>query len=105
MAPGAGLEPPSDDEEENADKIKNDKDKDAKKFNLDKENPSDKNILENLDTNAEQFIAKHRKGAILREFPGEYLDKPLREILKQARTGDKIAKTARKLLIDSRFSK
>ncbi|WP_341755625.1 hypothetical protein [Candidatus Tisiphia endosymbiont of Ptychoptera albimana] len=79
--------------------------KDAEKLKLDKNNPTDQKILENLDTPVEEFIAKNRKAKIFREFPGEYLDVPLREVMEGANRGDSIAKKAKKLLIDGRFSK
>ena len=39
------------------------------------------------------------------EFPGEFLDVPLREVLEKAKNGDRAAKKAKKLLLDERFSK
>lgn len=79
--------------------------KDVEKLKLDRNNPTDQKILENLDTPVEEFIAKNRKAKIFREFPGEYLDVPLREVMEGANRGDSIAKKAKKLLIDGRFSK
>ena len=72
---------------------------------LDPNNPTERKVLENLDTSAEKFIVKHRQAKVLREFPGEYLERTVKEILDEASRGTKAAQTARKLLIDKRFSK
>lgn len=80
-------------------------DKDAKKFKLRKDNQTDRLILDNPDTNVEDFIARYRKGGINREFPGECLKNKegipmtIRDVLKSKNT------KASKLLIDSRFLK
>ncbi|MGG1663111.1 hypothetical protein [Brevibacillus sp. NRS-1366] len=54
---------------------------------------------------ASDYIAKNRKGSILREFPSEYLDKTLDEIEADAKKGNATARKAKKLLNDRRFSK
>ncbi|WP_289140087.1 hypothetical protein [uncultured Brevibacillus sp.] len=54
---------------------------------------------------ASNYIAKNRKGSILREFPSEYLDKTLDEIEADAKKGNATARKAKKLLNDRRFSK
>jgi len=79
--------------------------KDIKKFNLNVKSPTDEKILRNLDTQVDKFIAKDRKGSVRSELPGEYLDVPLREVLEKAKSGERAAKKAKKLLLDERFSK
>lgn len=54
---------------------------------------------------ADEYISKNRKGSIRREFPSEYLDKTLNEIEKDAKNGERKARTAKKLLNDNRFKK
>jgi hypothetical protein len=54
---------------------------------------------------ADEIISAERKGSIRREFPGEMLGKTQAEIDALARAGDRAARTARKLLTDSRFKK
>lgn len=54
---------------------------------------------------ANDIISNRRRGSIRREFPGEYLDKTYGEIKKDAKAGKKRARTAKKLLEDSRFKK
>lgn len=48
---------------------------------------------------------KNRKGTIRSEFPGEYYDKTLNEIEKDAKAGNARTRTAKKLLNDNRFKK
>lgn len=43
-------------------------DKDARKFRLRKDNQTDRLILENFDTNVEDFIARYRKGNTIVNF-------------------------------------
>ena len=89
------------------DKVNDDKIiKNSKKFGLDLNNPTERKILENLDASAEEFIVKHRQARIFREFPGEYLRMPIKEIIEAAKRRDnKNAITANKLIKDGRFSK
>lgn len=54
---------------------------------------------------ADQYISKNRKAGIRKRFPGQYLDKTLNEIEKDAKAGDADANTAKKLLIDGRWKK
>ncbi len=54
---------------------------------------------------ANDIISNRRRGSIRREFPGEYLDKTYGKIKKDAKAGKKRARTAKKLLEDSRFKK
>jgi hypothetical protein len=59
---------------------------------------------ENLVLTANQFISKCCKATIRQQFPGQYLNKTLTEIL-IAQNTDRAAKTAYKLLNDGRFRK
>jgi len=54
---------------------------------------------------ADQYISKNRKAGIRAKFPGQYLDKTLNEIEKDAKAGNSDAKTAKKLLTDGRWKK
>ena len=49
-------------------------------------------------------IIKSKDGKIRREFPSEYLESTYGELLNDAKSGDKIAKKAKKLLTDNRFN-
>jgi hypothetical protein len=71
----------------------------AKKFNLNANSKTTKSIIENLDMTAQDFISKFIQGSIKSEFPSEYLNKSVKEVLKVKNS------TARKLLIDGRFLK
>ena len=51
------------------------------------------------------FIAQNCKASVLRVFPGELLDALVDDVLEAARTGDRAAQTAMKLLLDTRFRK
>ena len=64
-------------------------------------------MASNNDKNrtARDIIGKEKKGAINREFPGEYFDKTMAEIERDAKQNIQNAKTARKLLTDKRFDK
>lgn len=76
-------------------------------LNAIKEKKDKKNSNEQKDYNltADKFISKYRKSSVRREFPSELLDLTVNEIRKQAQRGIKTAKTAWKLLTDSRFEK
>jgi RHS repeat-associated protein len=54
---------------------------------------------------AQEFISLYRAGSINRFFPGEFLSKPVQEIMNEADSGLAAARRAVKLLIDSRFVK
>jgi RHS repeat-associated protein len=54
---------------------------------------------------ADEIISGSRRGSIRGRFPGQLLDKTLKEIDQLAKSGDKAAQTARKLLTDNRFKK
>ncbi|MGT2745034.1 hypothetical protein ACVRW4_06800 [Streptococcus phocae subsp. phocae] len=54
---------------------------------------------------ANDIISNRRKAGVRREFPGEYLNKTLKEIKKEANSGKARAKKAKKLLQDGRFKK
>lgn len=75
--------------------------KDAKKFNLNAESPTSRQILDNLEMDVQEFISNYRKAGIEGVFPGEYLEKgvKLRDALKEG------GSTVRKLLTDGRFTK
>lgn len=63
-------------------------------------------FIENEDNlTAQEFIGKHCKGSILREFPSEYLGKTIKEIEKEAKKGNAHVRKALKLLRDQRFRK
>lgn len=49
--------------------------------------------------------SKNRKETIKSEFPGEYYDKTLNEIEKDAKAANARARTAKKLLNDNHFKK
>jgi len=54
---------------------------------------------------AREIISQSKKGSINRRFPGEMLEKTMEEIARLAKAGDRAARTAKKLLTDSRFDK
>ena len=54
---------------------------------------------------ADEIISRYKKGSIRQVFPGELLQKTLGEIRRLAAAGDRAARTALKLLTDSRFNK
>ena len=54
---------------------------------------------------AQEIISQSKKGSINRRFPGEMLGKTMEEIERLAKAGDRAARTAKKLLTDSRFDK
>jgi RHS repeat-associated protein len=64
-----------------------------------------RNGVEKFGSRATDWIAKNCKGSINREFPGQFKDKTVKEILDQSKTGDSVAKKAWKLLNDNRFQK
>ena len=86
---------------------KTDKKKDKKTDKKKDKKKDKKNSNEQKDYNltADKFISKYRKSSVRREFPSELLDLTVNEIRKQAQRGIKTAKTAWKLLTDSRFEK
>lgn len=61
----------------------------------------------NQDNNltADEYIGKHCKGSIRREFPSEFLNKTIKEIEREAKKGNARARKALKLLKDGRFRK
>jgi hypothetical protein len=52
-----------------------------------------------------EFIAQNCKASVLRVFPGQLLDVLVDDVLDAAKSGDRAAQTARKLLFDTRFRK
>ena len=87
----------------NAIKEKKDKKTDKKKDK--KKDKKNSNEQKDYNLTADKFISKYRKSSVRREFPSELLDLTVNEIRKQAQRGIKTAKTAWKLLTDSRFEK
>jgi uncharacterized protein RhaS with RHS repeats len=61
--------------------------------------------IKKLTTRADDFIAQNCKASVNRQFPGQFRDKTLEQIFSAARSGDRAARTAKKLLTDSRFLK
>ena len=76
---------------------------------LEAANPSQaaaiRSAIEKLSSRAGDWIGRYCKGSINREFPGEFRDQTLKEILEQSKRGDAAAKKAWKLLNDNRFQK
>lgn len=64
-------------------------------------------MASNNDQNktARDIIAEKKKASIHREFPGDYFDKTLTEIERDAKQNVDNAKKAKKLLTDSRYNK
>lgn len=54
---------------------------------------------------ARTAIGLHKRAAVLREFPAQFLDRGLPEIEAAIRRGDPAARKALKLLLDKRFDK
>jgi hypothetical protein len=52
-----------------------------------------------------EFITQNCNGSILREFPSQYLDVTVDQLLRDAQAGNAAARKAKKLLFDNRFSK
>jgi hypothetical protein len=65
------------------------------------------NNLQVAQTNIKcsSFIAEKCKGTIMREFPSEYLDLSVDQLLKDAQSGVQAAVKGKKLLFDNRFRK
>jgi len=61
--------------------------------------PADSLAVINRELTVSDYIAQFRKAYVLREFPGEYLDKTVEDAL---RSGDA---TVRKLLISGEYAK
>ena len=64
-----------------------------------------RNVIERFGSKTADWMGKYCKGQIQRKFPGQMKDKTLKEIFDLSRTGNRDAKTAWKLLNDSRFRK
>jgi hypothetical protein len=64
-----------------------------------------RSLIERLNSKATDIISKECRGSVRKEFPGEMLDKTLEQIYNLARSGDRAARTAKKLLTESRFKK
>jgi hypothetical protein len=61
--------------------------------------------IEKFSSRATDWIGKNCKGSINREFPGQFKDNTLKEILDMSKSGDTAAKKAWKLLNDNRFQR
>lgn len=57
------------------------------------------------ETKCSAFITENCRGTILREFPSEYLDLSIDQMLKDANAGIAAARKAKKLLFNNRFRK
>jgi RHS repeat-associated protein len=64
-----------------------------------------RSAIEKFSSRAGDWIGKNCQGSINREFPGQFRDRTLKEILDQAKAGDSAAKKAWKLINDNRFRK
>lgn len=71
----------------------------AKKFKLNINSATTRQVLNSLEETVESFISKYRKPSIRAEMPGEFLNKTVNEALSSGNT------TVRKLLLDTRFVK
>jgi|ERR1700730_5547304 len=68
--------------------------------------PTSNNVqVEQNDIKCSAFIAEKCKGSIMREFPGEYLDLSVDQLLKDAQGGVQAAKMGKTLLFDNRIRK
>jgi hypothetical protein len=54
---------------------------------------------------AGEIMSAEKKGSINRVFPEQMRNKTLTDINRLAKTGDRVAQTARKLLTDNRYNK
>lgn len=61
--------------------------------------------LQRLGATAEEIIARECLATVQRRFPSELLQETLEQIMRLARSGNSAARTALKLLNDSRFKK
>lgn len=105
-----GMPDPGDNKNNSADKkVRSKKEKqlskDARKFRLNSYNPTNRRILENIEIKAKDYINTYSRGSIRREFPGEYMDKTMREVLEDSAKRIPSAQKAKKLLIQIRFGK
>lgn len=62
-------------------------------------------IMRSRMLTAEQVISRYKHASIRRQFPSQYVRSTLEEIEAAARSGEKPAKTALKLLFSRRFDK
>ena len=83
----------------NSNKVVTNAEKLARILKLNINSPTTQQILNNLDKTVESFISNFRQSSIKSQFPGEFLNKTLKEALKSGNT------TVRKLLTDRRFIK
>ncbi|NOY15600.1 MAG: RHS repeat-associated core domain-containing protein [Gammaproteobacteria bacterium] len=61
--------------------------------------------ISRLESSVSQIIANECKASVMRALPSELLDNTLAQITRLANSGNKAAKTAKKLLNDKRFKK
>jgi hypothetical protein len=61
--------------------------------------------VDRLRMRAIDIISQECRGSIMREFPSQWLNRTLEEILDAAKAGDRSAQKASKLLQSGRFKK
>lgn len=71
----------------------------AKKFKMNINSPTTRQVLSSLDETVESFISTYRKSSIRSEVPGQFMNQTVGEALNSGNT------TIRKLLTDGRFIK
>lgn len=71
----------------------------AKKFKMNINSPTARQVLNSLEVTVESFISQYRKASIRSEMPGEFLNQTIEDALKSGNS------TVRKLLTDGRFVK
>jgi hypothetical protein len=67
--------------------------------------PLTRQLMRETGMTAEGAISKCKAGSIDRVFPGQFRNATLDEIENAARAGDRDARSALKLIFDSRFNK
>ena len=64
-----------------------------------------RNAIEKFSSRAVDWIGRNCRGSINREFPDQFRNRTLKEILDLSKSGDSAAKKAWKLINDNRFRK
>jgi hypothetical protein len=72
----------------------------ARRYRLNINSPTTRQVLNSLDDPVEDFIAQFRRGSIWREMPGE-----VRGLTVDVEEALGVGRKVRKLLIDGRFAK